>query len=819
MAKVQNEKANVQVIIDGKPALNTIKELEQAERQLIAQMKNLNTESEHFKKAMGELGDVRAKLQPLRDEIKNVGREMKDVEQSSTKMGDRLSSLDGNSGVFSNMKNKITEVKESVMGATNGLSGMQMGLFGVVGAVAALVGFSLYSYFTKTDEGATKLEGILGGLRAVVDTLLSGFVSLGEWMVKAFENPKQALNDVLDFIKGQVVNRFNAIGEYFKGVWKVITGDYKAGLEEMGNASLKFSTGIDDPLGKLDKFATKIKEAAKAAFDLAVELDALEDAERAYSVTAVKSENAISALLLKTKAKNITLEEGLALLRQASKIEETDFNQKVKFAEENLRLARKQNEIDAKAGKDTDEMAQRETDALIKIEKLKGESILLREKIANRESQFILKIQNEREADAKHQQDINDKKNKDLEAALKFAQDLEARMTDAEINLIADKNEQKRLRILASYDKQLQDLRDKGLAESELYKLLQQNLDKELADLQVASIDERTKKQLSAEELAFQTKEAALKLQYSTLVGSEQEFQDEMYNLKLSTLEAELLLLQNAYGIENDLVKKKENEITNLKADENRKRTANEKKSTDDRAKIRESELKSAKSLTSGLMGLMVDLMGESAKATKAYKLIASADVILNSAMEIQRIFASYSTLGPAGQALAIAQAAVAAGRTAIQVNRINSVNPSAKMGARGMIVQGDAHGSSYGVQGVGLVNRSTGQEVGEIEGGEIVLPKAVTYSSYGRAMASQLSQAFGGVAFANGGITPGADGSMQNNMSFATSDQMAQMIALQQQQISLMMVQKATLKAEVSLSEFDNQTTLRDKVLQKMNA
>lgn len=819
MAKVQNEKANVQVIIDGKPALNTIKELEQAERQLIAQMKHLNTESEHFKKAMGELGDVRAKLQPLRDEIKNVGREMKVVEQSSTKMGDRLSSLDGNSGVFSNMKNKITEVKESVMGATNGLSGMQMGVFGVVGAVAALVGFALYSYFTKTDEGATKLEGILGGLRAVVDTLLSGFVSLGEWMVKAFENPKQALNDVLDFIKGQVVNRFNAIGEYFKGVWKVITGDYKDGLDEMANASIKFSTGIDDPLGKLDKFATKIKEAAKAAFDLAVELDALEDAERAYSVTAVKSENAISALLLKTKAKNITLEEGLALLRQASKIEEADFNQKVKFAEENLRLARKQNEIDKAANKDGDEMAQRETDALIKIEKLKGESILLREKIANRESQFILKIQSEREADAKHQQDVNDKKNKDLEASLKFARDLEVRMTDAQINLIANKNEQKRLRILSSYDKQLEDLRDKGLAESELYKLLQQNLDKELEDLKLASIDESTKKQLSAEQLAFQTKEAALELQNASMLMKEDVFQEKMAALKLKTLETQKQILIEAYGTESEIVKEKENEITKEKAKEIKKRRDAEKLTAEDLELLQNNQMQRGKQFSSGLVALMTEIYGEAVKNSKAYKAIATADVLMNSAMEIQRIFTGYAALGPLGQGLAIGQAAVSVARTAIQINKINSVNTSAKSGARGMIVQGDAHGSSYGVRGVGLVNRSTGQEVGEIEGGEIVLPKAVTYSSYGRAMASQLSQAFGGVAFANGGITPGADGSTQSNMSFATSDQMAQMIALQQQQISLMMVQKATLKAEVSLSEFDNQTTLRDKVLQKMNA
>jgi hypothetical protein len=186
--------------------------------------------------------------------------------------------------------------------------------------------------------------------------------------------------------------------------------------------------------------------------------------------------------------------------------------------------------------------------------------------------------------------------------------------------------------------------------------------------------------------------------------------------------------------------------------------------------------------------------------------------------MEIQRIFASYSTLGPVGQGLAIGQAAVAAARTAIQINRINSVNPNAKMGARGMIVAGDAHGSSYGAAGVSMFNRRTGQEIGEIEGGEIVLPKAVTYSSAGRQAASQLSQAFGGISFADGGIVPGGGGG-QNNMSFASAEQMSEMIALQKQQLQLTMLQKTTLKAEVSLSEFDDQNILRDKVKSKMNA
>jgi len=817
MAKLQTEKANVQVIIDGKPALNTIKELEQAERQLVAQMKNLNTESEEFRAAMGRLGDVRSKLQPLRDELKNVGREMKDIDGASQKFGDRITKLEGGSGVFSNMKNKITEVKESVMGATNGLSGMQMGVFGVVGAVAALVGFSLYSYFTKTDEGATKLEGILGGLRATVDTLLSGFVSLGEWIVKAFENPKQALNDLLDFVKGQVVNRFNAIGEYFAGVWKVMSGDFKEGLTEMNNSMLKFSTGIDDPLGKLDKFAQKVKEAAAAAFELAVEMDALEDAERSYSVTQEKTKNAIDALLLSTKNKNITLDEGLKLLREASKLEEADYNQRVKFANENLRLAQKQNAIAAKTNEDSDAMAQRETDALIAIEKLKGESILLREKIANRESQFILKIQKEREDDAKHQTEQLDKQNKELEDAEKKALDIRKRIAALQISLINNTNEQKRRKILESYKYELEDLEKKGQQESELYKLLQKNRDKELEDLKLAGIDEKTKKELSAEQLAFETKEAALELQNASSLMKETVFQEKMASLKLKTLETEKQILIDAYGAESDIVKQKENEITKEKAKEIKKRRDAEKLTAEDLELLRDNEMMRAKQLTTGLTALMTELYGETVKNSKAYKAIATADVLMNSAMEIQRIFTGYSALPGVGQALAIGQAAVAVARTAVQINKINSVQPG-KSGARGMIVGGDAHGSSYGAAGVSMFNRRTGQEIGEIEGGEIVLPKAVTYSSAGRQAASQLSQAFGGVGFADGGIVPGGGGG-QNNMSFASAEQMSEMIALQKQQLQLTMLQKTTLKAEVSLSEFDDQKILRDKVKSKMNA
>jgi hypothetical protein len=805
---VVKETAQVDVIVNGTPAKATIKDLEAEYKKLNIQIKNLEIGSEAYVNKSKELQAVGARLKEVRDQVKGVDAETKG-------MSDRLSKLDGGGGIFSRLKQGFSDTKESISGAVSGLSVFQLGIVGIIAAAAALIGYSLYSYFTKTDEGATKLQGILGGLKAAVERLVAGFVGAGEWIVNAFSKPKEALADIVNFIKSQVEVRIQAVGRMFQALGTMLSGDLKQGFKDLVNAQIDFNTGVENTTGKIAEFGKEIGKAADAAYEMALAVDALEDAERGYSVIQNINKNLIDQLLLQSKNRDLTAQQRIDKLKEAGEIEKQDFEQRLALAQQGLALAKQQNEEDRKKGMDTDEMAQREVDAVNKILQLENESIQLKEKIANREAALRDSIDKDKQQKADQEKKRRDDEQKENE---KFVTEQEAfyrKIQDLQISLLTDTYEQKRQMATVASQRELADSKVIGEQRAILEAQIQQKLNLQLSDLDKQFAEQRLKDNLNNVSLASETQEAALQLRYASIIGGEQEYQARLYEIKLSALLQELELLKVSGTAEQDEIQHKENEITRLRAENQKRQTDDAKKSAEDRKKIRDAELSSTKTAVEGLMGLITDLAGENAKATLLYKAFATADVVLNGILEVQRIFASYSTLGPVGQALAVVNAGISIARTGVAVSKIASVQTPQKSGAKGMIVDGPAHGSSYGKGGVGLWNRLTGREIGEIEGGEIVLTKAVATNPTLKSIASRVNQAAGGRAFADGGIVGDDPMSLVNQGSSAVNT----LIEQNERMIALQSAQKTTLTAEVSLTEFTEKTTLKDTIDAKANA
>ena len=69
----------------------------------------------------------------------------------------------------------------------------------------------------------------------------------------------------------------------------------------------------------------------------------------------------------------------------------------------------------------------------------------------------------------------------------------------------------------------------------------------------------------------------------------------------------------------------------------------------------------------------------------------------------------------------------------------------------------GVAVGSRHSEGGIAMIDRVSGQELGEFEGGEPILTRGVAQNPYLLAAASRINVLGGGRAFAEaGGITPG---------------------------------------------------------------
>lgn len=797
------ETAQVDVIINGTKATSTIKEMNAAVRVLNTQIANLTPGTQEFIDKVAELQRVQAKLKDTRDSVKGVSDETKGL-------SDRMTKLDGGGGVFSRLKNSFSETKESVLGATNGLSGFQLAMGGVIGAAVALIGYSLYSYFTKTDEGATKLQGIIGGLKAALDRLVAGFVSAGKWIVDAFSKPKEALNDIVNFIKSQVEVRIQAVGRAFQALGTILSGDLKQGFKDLTNAQIDFATGVENTTGKIAELAVEVGKAGEAAYDMAQAVDALEDAERGYSVIQNINKNQIDQLLLQSKNRLLSDQQRIDKLKEAGEIEKQDFEQRLALAQEGLRLAKEQNAIDRAASKDTDEMAQREVDAVNKILQLENESIALREKIANREAALLDSIDKDKQTKA----DKEKKRKEDLlkaeEKAINDAVALEKRLTALDIALIQDKYAQKEAEIIAHNQFELEELQRQGKLTTDLQDRINAEKDLKLAENEKARKQQALKDALDSEELNAQTLQAATTARFASVLGSEQAQAEAIYQIHLQSLQKELELLQLSGVAEPNEIQKKENAITLLKADAEKRRTEDLRKSSEERKRIQALELQGAKQATEGVMSLIEEVAGENAKSTVAYKAFATADAVINGILEAQRIWAQYGGI-PGGQIIAGVLTGVSAARTAVAVSKINAVQaPKPKFARGGVISEGSLHSQG----GIAMIDRRTGLEVGEMERNETILTGGVKANPTLLREASRINVLGGGKAFyADGGTLDAQLPSQQSNIDFSLYLQEARRTN------ELLSAFPTALKAYTVLTEFEDKQTLQDNIKSNANA
>ena len=228
----------------------------------------------------------------------NIGEVTKDTKELTNEASNAA-------GEFTVMGVSLNGVKKGFASAAVTAKGMfgsiKAGLISTgFGAFLVLVG-SLVSYFTNTKKGAEMLERAMSGLGAVVKVLTNLFSSVGETMVNAFNNPKQAIEDLWEGIKTNLMNRLEGLVSGFQAVGKIIKGvftmDWEAvaeGAKEYGQAIIQISTGYDTQSQKefLDNI-NSINEALGKAYSAEVErtaaLQKLTDAQRDLNVETAQS--------------------------------------------------------------------------------------------------------------------------------------------------------------------------------------------------------------------------------------------------------------------------------------------------------------------------------------------------------------------------------------------------------------------------------------------------------------------------------------------------------------------------------------------------
>lgn len=269
---INNQKTEILLLIEG------IKE----EKARAESLKNSISKREEYKKAMKNVENATKELALT---TKSLQKSEKDLEKQTLEMVKVNSQAEV-------AQDKLAEAQENGESATKRLDDATGGLIGKFKALATnpiaifiglIVGlFKLLQTSIGRSEKATasfnivmaKVEGVFNGITAALEIVVE---FLGEKLVKAFEDPKQAIKDFGNFIVENLTNRIksflvlgDAIAEFFKGNFK------KAGKLAL-DGIIQLTTGV---AGASDKLKAFYKEA-EARYDKARQAtEALANAER-----------------------------------------------------------------------------------------------------------------------------------------------------------------------------------------------------------------------------------------------------------------------------------------------------------------------------------------------------------------------------------------------------------------------------------------------------------------------------------------------------------------------------------------------------------
>jgi hypothetical protein len=226
----------------------------------------------------------------------------------------------------------------------------------VIAAIAAGL-MALTSWFRRTEEGQNSLAKASGYFKQILDGLLDVVDKVGKFIYKAFTDPKEALSDLVDFLKGQVIYRFEALGKMASAIGKMFTKDWKEGLTEMGNAMLQFQLGVDDAGAKLARWGWEMADNARKRAEIEDKLFKLRIEERKVNEQIAASEAKIAELRFKGRDIELSEKERLAALKEAQKLIEENFQKEIDIAIRRRDLVKQQKELSNSNIEDNEEVS------------------------------------------------------------------------------------------------------------------------------------------------------------------------------------------------------------------------------------------------------------------------------------------------------------------------------------------------------------------------------------------------------------------------------------------------------------------------------
>lgn len=335
--------------------------------------KQVTSEIQSNQMVTGSIDEMNVRLARLREEYNRLS----DAERNEfggklqKEMSALSKELDNASASGKGLLGTMRDAPGPIGSATRGVEQMTRAALRFIatpiGAIIAaiVVGLkALSSWFKRTEEGQNQLARSTGYFKQVLDNLLDVVDKVGEWLFKAFTKPKEALNDILDFLKGQIIYRFEAIGKMGAAITKIFSKDWKEGLNDMNNAVLQFQTGIKDAGERLSEWGKNVVDNANKRAEIEDQLFKLKVQERKMNEEIAASEVRISELRSKGRDIELPDAERLAALKEAQSIIEANYQKEIDLATRRRDLVAEQKGLSHSNMQDNEEISRMNVEIL-----------------------------------------------------------------------------------------------------------------------------------------------------------------------------------------------------------------------------------------------------------------------------------------------------------------------------------------------------------------------------------------------------------------------------------------------------------------------
>jgi len=407
----------------------TLAEYNKASKDVSKELKSEEVAFKNLTKAIdvqeGSINELRASTKALTAERNTLNlntaegqKRLKEInaqiDQNNIKIKENVSGLEKQKINIGNYASALDGIVPGLGGFVNGIQGATTAskafiatpLGAVIGAIGLALG-ALISYFKGSEEGQRRLNVITQTASAIFEKFMDAVEGVGEAIFNAFTNPKQALTDLVNFIKDNLINRFKAFAVIIEGIKNL---DFK----QVTNGALQLSSGVEDVIGKVENLGKAVGDAINKGVEQGKGLaDLQEEIRKRENKYLVDSAN-IETQVFKLREKAITQEGDLRrkTLEQAIALEKNLETQSIQIAEKKLELAKL--ELETKGN---------DQEAIRKVAEAEANLAQVRGQAAQATLRFQKELEGLRAKELKDQEDLQKAITKAVEEALKARSD------------------------------------------------------------------------------------------------------------------------------------------------------------------------------------------------------------------------------------------------------------------------------------------------------------------------------------------------------------------------------------------------------------